>query len=343
MSLVTTASTTIAMTPQAKQQPGLSYSGRFDFSDPLGPRFAWAGCTISLRFHGSQVRLQMQSSGENAFQIRIDGIVRLPRLVVHGNIDLLLASDLSFEEHTLELIKLTECFIGSSQLLGLQLLDGELLPPPSPQSRRIEFMGDSITGGFGVMADQLTDYLPYTCDVTQAYSWLTAETLGYEPRISAWSGLGLVRNFDDSPLTWTERYPWVIPDLKEEPGSHLSWQAHVVVINLGTNDFSGGVVPDEQQYVDAYIQLIAQARSAHPDARIICCVGPILDDPALSILRSYVQQAVIGCQLDRVYHLEFNHQQTQHGYGVSFHPSALTHQLMARQLSGFIQGLMAAD
>lgn len=328
--------------PAELNQPdgAIRYTGRIDFRDPAGPRFAWAGCSLAFCCLGSQVKLHWRSDGENALRIRLDGQDLVPRLTLHGQSEFILPLPDDGQIHQVECIKLTECFVGTLQCCGLEITRGNLHHPPPRPAKRIEFIGDSITGGFGVLADEWTQYQAWTCDVTRAYSWLTAERLGFEPRISAWSGLGLVRNYDDSPQTWTERYPWVLPALLEQASS-TPWHADYVVINLGTNDFAGGVIPDQSLYIQAYLALLHRLRKQHPTARLICCIGPILDDPALGILRDYVQQALQACALEHVFFMEFPPQQPRHGYGVTRHPSLVTQELMAAQLSGFIQALAA--
>lgn len=319
----------------------LYYLGRVDFRHPDGPRLAWAGSGFVLRFFGRTLRLSLRSEGENAFRLRLDGQLKVPRLTVNGETSFELALEGPAAEHELECIKLTECFVGTAQLLGIWLPAGRLRPPPSPAARRIEFIGDSITGGFGVLADEYSPYEAYSCDVTQGYAWLTAEALGLEPRISAWSGLGLVRNFDDSPLTWPERYAWVLPGLPEEE-TLPPWQADLVVVNLGTNDFAGGVIPARDKFVQAYRTLLIMLRTRHPGCRLICCLGPLLNPPARELAQDYLREALQALALPEVYFLEFSPQQPQHGYGVSRHPSQCTHELMAQRLIGFIQGLESA-
>ncbi len=107
--------------------------------------------------------------------------------------------------------------------------------------------------------------------------------------------------------------------------------------------FANGVVPPQQSFVARYQQLLNEVCQNHPQARIICCLGPLLQPPASDTLRCYLQQVLEESSLDQVYVLEFAPQRPEHGYGVTMHPSRLTHQLMTRQLSGFIAGLQAAQ
>ena len=68
--------------------------------------------------------------------------------------------------------------------------------------------------------------------------------------------------------------------------------ADAVVVNLGTNDFSTDGDPTEGQFVPAYVGLLEQIRARHPDAVILCTVGPPLGADDMSRARSYIESAI---------------------------------------------------
>ncbi|MBR2885665.1 MAG: phospho-sugar mutase, partial [Clostridia bacterium] len=75
--------------------------------------------------------------------------------------------------------------------------DPLLLDPPSPKSRKIEFFGDSITCGYGVLAEEsVTVYNTYEQDSTKAYAFLTAQAFDAELRSECISGQGIICNCD---------------------------------------------------------------------------------------------------------------------------------------------------
>jgi hypothetical protein len=49
-----------------------------------------------------------------------------------------------------------------------------------------------------------------------------------------------------------------------------SWIPDIVVVALGTNDFSGAVKPTEAQYSGAYKAFLAKLRGWYPQAQLIC-------------------------------------------------------------------------
>jgi len=46
------------------------------------------------------------------------------------------------------------------------------------------------------------------------------------------------------------------------------WNPQVVVINLGTNDFSEDFIPDRNEFVNAYINFIRRIQGNYIDAKI---------------------------------------------------------------------------
>src|SRR4051794_19686623 len=58
----------------------LAYFGRWDTRDTAGPRCEWSGSAIELRFHGVAASVTLKDSGNNDYQIIVDG---KPTTVLH--------------------------------------------------------------------------------------------------------------------------------------------------------------------------------------------------------------------------------------------------------------------
>ena len=124
-------------------------------------------------------------------RLTVDGKSRRIRLPKKGKaITLTLASG----EHIFEVVKLSE---STSNALALRSLEteGEFLPYRENKVLKIEFVGDSITTGFGVRAKKADEeYTTATQDVTLSYAYLTARALTAEANYLAASGWGLYKS-----------------------------------------------------------------------------------------------------------------------------------------------------
>lgn len=320
--------------------PGFLYNGRFDFSDPQGPKCAWSGSNVELNFSGTEASVTLKSTGENWFQAIVDGNVLQP-FMVNSTSTVKLVTGLSNTNHHLVLWKRTEASQGEVQILGFDFGQGELLAPPAPLERKIEFIGDSITcayGNEGLSKDQ--PFTPKNENSYLSYAAITARSLNASANIIAWSGIGLTMNYGGSggPLM-LDRYPLTLPQ------SGVQWDfknyvPQVVVINLGTNDFST-TPADRTKFITAYKELVTRVRTNYPGTHIFCCVGPMLWGSGLDSCRSYVKEVINDFNSrgdSKVYFVEFPQQDPSNGYGEDWHPSLITHELMADQLTSEIKG-----
>ncbi len=148
----------------------------------------------------------------------------------------------------------------------------EILPPPEMPKLKMQFFGDSITCGFGVLADSATT--PYSTsdeDATKTYAYLTAKSLGADIRVCAISGQGIVCNCAGEHGTlFSEFYAYETRNGKQ-PHDFKSWVPDIVVINGGTNDNGGGA--SEEAFEAGARDFIARVRAAYPAAHIFWMYG----------------------------------------------------------------------
>lgn len=318
------------------------YTGRFDFSKIEGPEFAWSGSTVSARFCGTSVYVKLSAVGENYFIVLLDGKVIIEALHVNQDKNYKLATELIYGEHEVSIIKRTEFYLGKVQFLGFDFKDGSKLPASKPLDRKIEFIGDSLTCGFGMEAEnENVEYEPKYDNAYLSYGAITARALKAECNIIGFSGLGLIRKYDgDITTPMPSKYNCIAAE-NEIQWDFKAWIPQVVVINLGTNDFSGGFIPDRDEFVQTYISFINRIQANYPGAKIICTIGPVIEGEALSITREYIEHGVVEHFYNGlVSFFEFEHQSEKNGYGVTKHPSVKTHELMAKELSLKISELM---
>jgi len=162
--------------------------------------------------------------------------------------------------------------------------DGRALLPEKrslKRAREIEFIGDSHTVGYGNTSP--TRSCPNggvwaTTDDSKAFGALTANHYQADYQINAISGRGIVRNYngylgDTLPVA----YPYVLFD-KKQVYADASWKPQVIVIALGTNDFSTALNPGEKwktrdelhaDYEATYVGFLKSLRAKNPGAYLI--------------------------------------------------------------------------
>lgn len=219
-------------------------SGRIAAAPGGGWRATWPGVSWTLRFAGDAVGVQLDDA-LNHWVLEVDGQPRLQIAPAAGPRTVWLR-ELGAGVHVAQLIKRTEQAQQAAHVLGFVLPEGaEALPPPAAPARRIEFIGDSFTAAMGNLSPQRAcanaDIARLT-DVTQGYAVQAARTLGAEWRVHAVSGRGLVRNWDGGRPDENHgtHYARLLQDRPGAPPDD-GWAPDIVVIGLGTNDFSTAV------------------------------------------------------------------------------------------------------
>ncbi|MBN1759335.1 MAG: hypothetical protein JW863_13495 [Chitinispirillaceae bacterium] len=257
--------------------PCFNYYGRFDMSNPKAPKFNWSGVVIEASVPGPIVGMSMKD-GNNDYDIEIDGkrdkIIRTQSSVQQY----MFRTDLTSDMHTVRIIQRSENHWGTATFRGLYLADGKV-PGPAPKKpqRKIEFIGDSYTAGYGIESPSQscnsTQLRQYT-NTNLTFASLVTKAFHAQSSILAWSGQGMVRNYGDKNKRSSTPYPFyydrILGAASTAAWNYPQWKADLVVINLGTNDFSTQPNPDESMYVGDYHNFIKRVLGNYPDAAIIC-------------------------------------------------------------------------
>jgi lysophospholipase L1-like esterase len=226
----------------------------------------------------------------------------------------------------------------------MRFLGTELRKARGP-ARRLEFIGDSITCGYGNEISTTTpNDFPFTAageNNYEAYGAVTARLLDADYMGVSYSGKGMSRNYaDGGGETVPDFYLDTIADDISAPAWNPSkFSADAIVINVGTNDYST-VGVDQALFVSRYTDFLATLRGLYPKALLVAALGPMLSDyypagaKAWTNAQAGVRDAVDARRAAGDANIEVVSFAPQTSpYGEDWHPTAETHRKMAEQLS----------
>ncbi|HYE06375.1 MAG TPA: SGNH/GDSL hydrolase family protein [Planctomycetota bacterium] len=320
----------------AADDPNVRYSGRWDRRDAGGPRCEWPACAVHLVVDGGPVNVVLGGLAEHAFQVVVDGEPTSVITLVDGQTVYPVVPSLAPGRHTIELCKRTECWRLPVQVRGFQLGAGVALAPPTAPTRRIEFLGDSITCGYGNEAKSQDERFSYaTENAWLAWGAIAARRLAADYSCVAMSGIWLQQDGENRPLPtfWESTMPLTDPT----PWDFSRWQADAVVVNLGTND--SGKPIDRARWTEAYRAFIARIRAVYPAAHIFLVIGPMGHGPD-RVIPIYNEEIVASARAagdTRIHALALPDQDGADGIGADWHPSVATHRGMAERIAAAIR------
>ena len=317
------------------------YTGRIDFSDPSRPKFWMPGVYIQAYFQGKHCKIFLKdelpgSVARNYVEIVID--TQAPFLVhILSYCDTIdIGNRLRAGSHTVMICKATESGRGYLQFLGLEC--DNLLPPALLPERKIEFIGNSITCGYGneASAPCSTGKPDDHADAYRAYGSVAARALHAQWHLSAVSGIGMIHSCCKMPIVMPDVFDKM--DMRDDS---VSWDFNryipdVVTICLGENDG----IQDSIDFCNAYVGFIRGIRGYYPNAKIICLSSPMANEKLKLVLNNYIAAIVNYLYEDgdqQVYLFFLNKRFVCGCYG---HPSREEDAQLSAQLVPFIRKIM---
>ena len=241
----------------------------------------------------------------------------------------------------IRLIKLSEGAFSKTALKSISA-DGEI-SPAQPAERRIEFIGDSITCGFGIEGKCAEEgFRTETENSAINYASLTAKRFGADFDLISWTSIGV---YSSSTSDGNINDGWIMPMLYDYTDigiegtlgieEHIPWEFEkfrpdVIVVNLGTNDatYTKDIPERLQGFETAYADFLKHIRQMNPSAYIICALGIMGDE-----LFPQIENAVKAVNDEKISALRFDVQKEEDGIGAEKHPNAVTHKKAAEKLS----------
>ena len=255
------------------------------------------------------------------------------------------------------MIKLSECAFSCCAITAIDTHGGKL-KKSADKPRKIEFIGDSITCGYGNEGLCKEDHFDYaTENHYYSYASITARSLEAQHWVVARSGIGAYRNYGEPksgspgscmPVQYEYTgYAWN-PDLRKQP-TFLSerwdfsrYQPDVVCINLGTNDLSTDNY-DLQLLKQGYQKLLQQVRRHNPQAKILFLTGSMLGGKELQLARQLLDEVAAEARKagdQEVYRFDLSPIDDEAFYGNDYHPNVYEDEKMAAELTAYLRKLM---
>lgn len=182
---------------------------------------------------------------------------------------------------TVRIMKLSEAQFSSFAIGKIGVYSAYSVEPSPEKEFKIEFIGDSMTCGYGIDENE---YYPYftteTENFSKTYAYLTAKEFDADFSAVAFSGYGVYSGFTQggrnaSDVISKHYHKAALIPQREHLWDFTQTENDLVVINLGTNDASycGKSYTGRQRFTEAYVEFLKTVRVNNPRAYILCVLG----------------------------------------------------------------------
>lgn len=337
----------------------IQYAGRISFTNPERPAFNFPGVQIVAAFEGTSLRM-LAKPQSGYFVAQIDKAEPF-KVAFRGERDSLvtLATALVDGVHTVKLMYAIEGYEMFPEFWGFVLDKGKkLVDAPAMPTRKIEFIGNSITCGYGNEGLNKREHFDYaTENHYYSYASITARNLNAQHWVVARSGIGAYRNYN-GPKTGNPEsnmlaqyeyigYAWK-PELRKEATflrekwDFSRYQPDVICINLGTNDTSTNNY-DLKLLKQNYKKLLQMVRLHNPKAKIVFLSGSMLYNKELQQVKQLLDEVTAEAKKagdNAVYRFDMAPISGNEWYGNDWHPNVYMDEKMAGELTAFLRSLM---
>ena len=194
------------------------FVGRYDLKVPTKPRFDWSGNMMTARFEGpGEVTWGAEAGVEMVFEQVIDG--QAEQIVLGGLIEnQTVTRQVGSGTHEIIVVRSSEALYSDCSYVPFTFSGGAKQLPPTEYARRIEYIGDSITCGYGdegpnatcpydipirKVKNEATGVLedvkiPASQNIYLAYGSLAARKLSAQATTLCFSGKGVYQNYREA-------------------------------------------------------------------------------------------------------------------------------------------------
>mgnify|MGYP002674450307 FL=1 len=271
--------------------------------------------------------------------------------------------------HHLRVVKRSEAVKGSVGLCGIEV-QGQLEKlSESKKKWNLEFVGDSITCGFGIETDERGNIFHTSLeDGLSSYASICANLLDAEYHSICISGIPLCQSYREDFCLKLPEYPdFKVPRRAMEecyPYTDYYFQKSnqdtdfpekwdfkrfvpdAIIVNLGTNDAfrvkaSGFDTKEEEYFERRYEEFLKLLRRYNGTSPLILCTLGSMDYYLYDNIIRAVEHYKKSYNDDNIYYMKFGGIYVQEeGMGALDHPGLKTHRRMGEQLANVLKAYL---
>lgn len=287
---------------------------------------------IEVGIIGTSLSVNLTSKGIGYIRVFVDGEETARIEHTYGTGTYTVAQGLTDGYHVIRIVKDTEMQHCEWTVHAFEA--EKFASVPEKSDLKIEFIGDSLSAGYGNLGSRGEAWSVKNSSATEAYPYKTAALLGADYSVVAWSGI-CTKVYMWSDINMSMLYGW--DSYSNREAYSFDDEPDVIVINLGTNEanyiYDGHKEYDSERMFEDYFEFLNSVRSKNPNAYIICLYGVAGEHPAI---KEGIEMAV-ALMDDKVVFNPFEF--IPNGSGAVGHPTAAANTPWAEELAKYIQSL----
>lgn len=309
--------------------PNVKNIGRFFIKDEI-TYLAQSGSALEFYLTAKSAEIILSGDGTSIYHEEYEK----PRYAIYVNEKLLIDSTMGQRERkiqlfsndieqkiTIKIILLSEAICGCIGIKNIiafsSVSENSVIKPTNNKPIKIEFIGDSITCGYGIEAKSPSELFDTrTENFEKTYAYLSAKELNFDYSTVCYSGCGIISTGNRMP----EKYTKINYFSYDNEWDFEEYKNDVVVINLGTNDagYIWGYRIDE--YIQKYAEFLKLVRQKNRKAYIICIIGMMGFQELLPLINEAIN--LVGD--NRIFGYLLPSQRVEDGFGAEYHPNTIS-------------------
>ena len=241
------------------------------------------------------------------------------------------------KEVKIKIILLSEAILGNIGINKLYvysfLNEKDIIKPTEKKKYLVEFIGDSITCGYGIEAKGGYDLFDSgTENFEKTYAYISTKELNFDYSTICYSGCGIITPGSKMP----QRYTKINPFMGDLEWNFDECENNFIVINIGTNDRDFALSFEADIYSEEYAKFLKIVREKNPNAIIICIYGMMGRDDLFPL----IIEGIKSLNDDKIYGYLFPEQKMEDGFGAQFHPNEVSNKKWAKYLIDIIKNIL---